>query len=72
MASVLEKVWSYKTFSELTPEAAEKAIKDDTLFTTKLPWALSMDPALVNTLYYADGRAATLTVAERELHFPQS
>lgn len=69
MTSVLEKVWSYKTFSELTPEAAGRAIEDDTLFSTKLPWARSMDPTLVNTLYYPDGQVAVLTVSERKENF---
>lgn len=32
MASILEQVWGYKKFSELTPTAAEKASKQTTLF----------------------------------------
>ena len=32
MASILEQVWEYKKFSELTPTAAEKASKQTTLF----------------------------------------
>ena len=32
MASILEQVWEYKKFSELTPTAAEKAIKQTTIY----------------------------------------
>ena len=38
MASILEQVWEYKKFSELTPTAAEKAIKQTTLFSLEVPW----------------------------------
>ena len=71
MASLMEKVWAYKTFSELDPTAARRAIKDDRLFNTELPWAQSMDPTLVDTLFYEDGRPTLLTVSERDRRFPQ-
>lgn len=70
MDSILKKVWSYKTFSELTPTAAQRAIKDDRLFSKDLPWAKSMDPTMVDVLFYVDGIPALLTVTERAEQFP--
>lgn len=70
MASIVDRVWEYKTFSELTPEAAERAIKDDRLFSTEESWGKSMDPNLIDSLFYSDGRLTNLTVTQRMQHFP--
>ncbi len=66
-----DKVWSYKQFSELTPEAAKKAIQDDRLFALDLTWAKCMDPLKVNNLYHSDGRLVRLTTQERDIRFPK-
>ena len=70
MSSIAERVWSYKTFSELSPVAAQRAIKDDRLFSKELPWAKSMDPVMTEVLFYADGHPALLTVTERAKQYP--
>ena len=70
MASLINKVWKYKTFSELSPEAAARAIEDDTLFSTKVSWGQSIDPNLIETLFHSDGRAVDLTITERIQRFP--
>jgi len=70
MTSVLEKVWSYRTFKELEPSAAKRAIKDDTLFSNSVLWGQSMDPQMVDTLFYPDGSPALLTITERLERFP--
>ena len=51
MASILEQVWEYKKFSELTPTAVEKAIKQTTLFSLEVPWGKSMDPTSIETYF---------------------
>jgi len=71
METTTARVWAYKTFSELSPEAAQRAIEDDRLFSATTPWGLSMDPNTVDTLYRADGQAVSLTVTERARRFPQ-
>ena len=69
MASILEQVWEYKKFSELTP-AAEKAIKQTTLFSLEVPWGKSMDPASIENLFHSDGSLTRLTVSERNTRYP--
>jgi len=71
MLSIIKRVWQYKTFAELSPEAAERAIQDDTLFSTEVSWGQSMDPNLVNTLYHPDGQPTLITVSERARKFPR-
>lgn len=69
--ALFERVWSYLRFTELTPEAAKKAIQDDRLFTEDLPWGKSMDPIKDKNLYKPDGHVVWLTAEEREEHYPR-
>jgi hypothetical protein len=69
MQSLHKKVWAYKTFSELSPEAAKKAIQDDSLFSLDLPWGKTFDPTKADKLYKPDGEAVQLTVSERAKRF---
>ena len=70
MASILEQVWEYKKFSELTPTAAEKAIKQTTLFSLEVPWGKSMDPASIENLFHPDGSLTRLTISDRDTRYP--
>lgn len=69
--TLCNRVWQYKKFSELSPDAAKKAIQDDRLFAKDLSWAKCMDPLKVKNLYHSDGRLIHLTVQERDRDFPK-
>lgn len=71
MAQVNRKTaWSYKKFSELDVIAAGRAIKENQLYTRVSDWLEIMDPTKVEELFYEDGRAADLTVTERNNLYP--
>ena len=70
MASILEQVWEYKKFSELTPTAAEKAIKQTTLFSSEVPWGKSMDPTSIENLFHSDGSLTSLNISDRDTRYP--
>jgi len=69
MASVYDRVWEYKTFSELTPEAAREAIKNNELFTQNTLWGRSMNPNRIDRLFHSNGSPTKLTIKEREQYF---
>lgn len=70
MATVNERVWQFKRFVELSPPAAAKALKNNSLFSTKTLWGHTMDPTKIDRLFYPDGQITQLTVSERSKLFP--
>lgn len=65
-----DRVWQYKQFCELEPEAAKRAVQDDRLFVEDLPWGKCMSPLKIKNLYHPDGQLVLLTVPERDQRFP--
>lgn len=71
MQTPTERAWTFKTFPELSPEAAQKAISDDRIFCRRIINNPRMNPLTDKNLYHENGRLAVMTITERNKWFPQ-
>jgi len=67
-----EKNWKLRRFAELSPEAAERAMRMDRAVTRQIRNAKQINPLNDPYLYYENGMMAPITIEERDRLYPRA